>query len=52
MLVVTEESFLKELLENNININNIPDMLVDFLKKHGVKIATAESCTGGLISKK
>ncbi len=52
MLVVTEESFFKELLENNININNIPDMLVDFLKEHGMKIATAESCTGGLISKK
>ena len=52
MLTVTEESFLNELRENNIDFNNINELLVDELIKKKMKIATAESCTGGFISKK
>lgn len=52
MLTVTEESFLNELRENNIDFNNINELLVAELIKKKMKIATAESCTGGFISKK
>ncbi len=52
MLTVTEESFLKELKECNIDFDNINKLLVEKLAKQNLKIATAESCTGGLISKK
>lgn len=49
--VVTEESFLKELEENNVEFSNINQLLVKALAENNMKIATAESCTGGLISK-
>lgn len=52
MIIVTEKSFLNELKECNIDFNNINRLLVDTLAKQNIKIATAESCTGGLISKK
>ncbi|MEE0264499.1 MAG: nicotinamide-nucleotide amidohydrolase family protein [Acutalibacteraceae bacterium] len=49
--VVTEEGFLKELEENCIEFSNINKLLVKALTEKNMKIATAESCTGGLISK-
>ena len=52
MLKITEESFLKELSENDISIDEINILLVNKLTEKCLKIATAESCTGGLISKK
>ncbi len=48
---ITEESFLKELEENGIEFCNINKLLVKALVENNMKIATAESCTGGLISK-
>lgn len=51
MLVVTENSFLAELKEENIDIKDINKLAVDSLIKRKMKISSAESCTGGLISK-
>lgn len=48
---MTYDEFISELDSNNICIESLPEMLVDALKEKGLKIATAESCTGGLISK-
>lgn len=40
-----------ELLENeSIDINQLSALVVDALSKKSLKIATAESCTGGMIS--
>lgn len=33
-------------------MKNIQEMVVELLIKHGMKLATAESCTGGLIAQK
>lgn len=52
ILTITEESLLKELEQNNIDLNSINELLVKTLAENNMKIATAESCTGGLISKK
>ncbi len=49
---ITEESFLNELKENGIEFSGINKLLVNVLAENNMKIATAESCTGGLISKK
>ncbi len=43
--------FMKELENNNIEMNALPSLLVEVLREKGLKVATAESCTGGLISK-
>lgn len=48
---MTCNEFMTELENNNINMDSLPELLVDSLKEKGLKIATAESCTGGLISK-
>lgn len=48
---ITEESFLKELEENGVEFSSINKLLVNALTENNMKIATAESCTGGLISK-
>lgn len=48
---MTFDEFVKELEADNINMENLPEMLVKTLSEKGLKIATAESCTGGLISK-
>ena len=48
---MTLSEFLNELESNDIRIEDLPVMLVEALKEKGLKIATAESCTGGLISK-
>lgn len=48
---MTFEEFKNELEENNIKIQSLPQMLVKTLGEKKLKIATAESCTGGLISK-
>jgi len=49
--MVTLSEFLKELENENLNMESLPEELVKALKAKGLKIATAESCTGGLISK-
>lgn len=48
---MTYNEFMAELEINNICIEDLPSLLVKELKSKGLKIATAESCTGGLISK-
>lgn len=50
--IITENSFLQELADNNIELNSINILLVEALKEKNLKIATAESCTGGMISQK
>lgn len=49
--VITEQDFEKILKEENITFEDIPKILIEKLKEKGMKIAAAESCTGGLISK-
>lgn len=51
ILTITEESLLKELEQNNIALNNINELVVNALAENNMKLATAESCTGGMISK-
>lgn len=41
---------LEQLAQENINKMDLPQMLVDALTKKKKRIATAESCTGGLVS--
>ncbi len=48
---ITEDEFLSLLKKDGIDLNDIPKLLVEKLSQKGMKIATAESCTGGLISK-
>lgn len=48
---MTYDEFINELREYNICIEDLPQLLVNILKEKRLKIATAESCTGGLISK-
>ena len=42
--------FLELLEQENIAINELPTRLVDALAQKKLRIATAESCTGGMIS--
>lgn len=44
------QEFLKLLEDENIEIKNLSQMVVDALLNKSLKIATAESCTGGMIS--
>ncbi|MBQ6626519.1 MAG: CinA family protein [Ruminococcus sp.] len=46
------QEFLELLEKENINIEDLSTLVVEALNKKSLKIATAESCTGGLISKK
>lgn len=48
---MTYNEFISEFENNNIEEKNLPTLLVGTLKEKGKKIASAESCTGGLISK-
>lgn len=48
---MTLDEFLNELELNNICMEDLPQLLVKELSDKNLKIATAESCTGGLISK-
>lgn len=45
------QEFLELLEKQNIDIKDLPELVVQALNKKSLKIATAESCTGGLISK-
>ncbi|MDO5123174.1 MAG: CinA family protein [Eubacteriales bacterium] len=49
--VITEKDFARLIREENITFEDIPKILIEKLKEKGMKIAAAESCTGGLISK-
>lgn len=45
------QEFLELLQNKNLDIKDLPRLVVEALNKKSLKIATAESCTGGLISK-
>lgn len=49
--VITENDFMQILESENIEEKELTHLLIDKLKKKGMKVASAESCTGGLISK-
>lgn len=44
------KDLIEELKAENITPENLPRCLIESLKESGKKIASAESCTGGLIS--
>lgn len=52
MTEITEKEFLQMLNEDNISRKHLTQLLVDVLQDSQMKIATAESCTGGMISEK
>ena len=52
MKTITAKEFLHILNEKGINPKYLSQMVVDRLIEKGEKIATAESCTGGSISKR
>ena len=52
MEVITEKSFLCTLKNENLDPDTLQQKVVDALKAKGLRLATAESCTGGLVSKK
>ncbi len=49
---MTANEFLQLLSEENIDMDTLQETLVKLLCEKGLKIATAESCTGGLLSKR
>lgn len=49
--IITEEAFEEILRKENTDFNALPKLLIKKLEAKGMKVATAESCTGGLISK-
>lgn len=52
MEVFTEKSFEDILKKQQINKACLQKLAVEQLKENNIRLATAESCTGGLISKK
>lgn len=51
MKEITARQFYDILDEKGIDPESLPEMLVKKLNEKNMKVATAESCTGGLISK-
>lgn len=49
---MTSNEFLNLLKDKNIERAALSETLVGLLEQKGLKISTAESCTGGLVSKK
>lgn len=49
---MTYANFINILQKKNIDPDRLPQLLVEQLAAGNLKIATAESCTGGLVSKK
>lgn len=52
MIEITAKDFYRELNKNNINENDLQKLVVEKLKKLDQKVSTAESCTGGYVSKR
>ncbi len=48
---ITEKDFDELLKKENIDPDSLAKLFIKALEKKGMKVATAESCTGGLISK-
>ena len=51
MVTITEKDLNKKLSAEALEAKDLPHLLIDKLSKAGKRVATAESCTGGLISK-
>lgn len=52
MEVITDISFADILKKENLDKANLQNLVVEKLRQNSLHLATAESCTGGLISKK
>ena len=50
MLTYTADDLEKIFKDENINPDELQNMVVEKLRKKNLKLATAESCTGGLLS--
>ena len=52
MITLTETDIIQLLRKNNLNADTLQEDVVAELLKNRLKVATAESCTGGLISQR
>ncbi len=52
MITITDLDIIKLLRKNNLNADTLQENVVKILSEHHLKLATAESCTGGLISER
>lgn len=52
MITLTDVDIIQLLRKNNINADTLQEQVVEKLAKCGKKVATAESCTGGLVSER
>lgn len=52
MITLTDVDIIQLLRKNNLNADTLQEDVVKKLVKHKLKVATAESCTGGLVSER
>lgn len=52
MVTFTDLDIIKLLRKNNLDADTLQEKVVEKLRAKGIKLATAESCTGGLISER
>lgn len=52
MVTLTDTDIIQLIRKNNLNADTLEETVVQMLQKHGLHLATAESCTGGLLSER